>query len=639
MVKKDPLAVSVVALLIAVAGAKLWFAAHLGLHFDEAFLWHLAWRPALGFSNAPYLGGLLHLAGLWLLGDSALGLRLSSWLLGSSIPVAVYFLALPVVGRRDAIYAAGLTIAVPMLGLMGILSHEQFLFFAVAGLAAFERAVRTDRMRYWILAGLLLGLGLAIHHRMAMVGFALFVYLVVTPRGRTVWRRPGIYVAGAAALLLSLPTLIVLFQGDADAFMFQFFERHPWQFQPRQLLYPVIQMLVVTPPMFVLLAAALARAVGAARAGNDQAGLLAVFAVTILAFYVPMVTIADTARLNLHWVLPAYVPLLVFAPPLLRRFWRDGHRRVPGWLNRPLAALTPGLGIAVVVSAFVGLVVLSGPVARMPELLLRQTDPEFIGWPGFVAAGERFYRAFPGDPPIVVGSDYRVAARFGFGIGLRGDTYVLDLSGHNEREGAAAQYRSWRMDAAALSADRPGARALLILQDADYMYHSQINVAGLQDLCDRFVDFEYLGDYEMEGGHKYFRFFAASVRRAADPAWDPTVSCPTLPQAYIGQPRRGRTATGNFNVFGWAMAEPGGVADVEVLLDGAPLATQYGIQWTEEATLNPWIGDPRRPNVMFLHRFDPAEHAPGRHTLSIRVHPVDGPPYIYGTRTFYSFPP
>ncbi|MCZ6771479.1 MAG: glycosyltransferase family 39 protein [Proteobacteria bacterium] len=438
--KKDPLAILIVMFVIAAAGAKLWFAAHLDLHYDEAYYWHEAWHPAFGFSTGPYLRSLLSRAGLELIGDSALGLRLMAWLLGSSIPIAVYFLAEPVVGRRDAIYAAGLTMAVPMLGLMGIVSYEQFLFFAVAGLAAFERAVRTDRMRYWILTGLLIGLGLAVHYRMVMVVFALFVYLVLTARARAAWRRPGVYVAGAAIFMLSVPTLIDIFLGDAAAVSFLFFERHPWRFQPRQLLYPIIQMLVVTPPLFVLLAAGLARAVRAARMGNDQARLLAVFTITIIAIYFPLVTVADATRLNIHWVLPAYVPLLVFAPALLRRFRREGQALVPGWLNRPIALLTPGLGIAIVLSAFAGLAILSGPTERMPERLLRQTSIEFMGWSGFVTAAERFYRAFPGEPPIVVASDYRVGAQFAFGIGLRQDVYVLDLSGRNDRDKVGVQY-------------------------------------------------------------------------------------------------------------------------------------------------------------------------------------------------------
>ncbi|MCZ6771478.1 MAG: hypothetical protein O7G83_05775 [Proteobacteria bacterium] len=195
------------------------------------------------------------------------------------------------------------------------------------------------------------------------------------------------------------------------------------------------------------------------------------------------------------------------------------------------------------------------------------------------------------------------------------------------------------MDADSLGADRPGARALLILQDADYMYHTPVYVQRLQGLCDQFVDFAYLGEYESTGGHRYFRFFAATVRGTADPAWDPNVSCPTLPHAYIAQPRRGRSVSGIFDIYGWAMEEPSGVANVEVILDDVSLITQYGIAWYRAYNLNPRIRDPQRPYVMFKARFDPVEHAPGRHTLSIRVHPVNGSPYIFGTRTFYSFPP
>lgn len=313
------------AAFVALSAFKVLIASHLDLHIDEAFAWQESEHLALGYALHPYLWALYTRLGTELLGDTTLGLRLVPLICGIAFPWGVYFLAQPLVGRRDAVYAAGLALVIPPLGLLGAVAYEApFLLFAVGMLGCFERALRLDRTTWWAAAGILAGLGMATSYRFVVPVLALVLFLVLTAAGRAAWRRPGVYVAAAVVLVMSAPTLIHVLDSDFVSLRFQFMERHGWEFHAKGLFYPLLQAAVMTPLIYGLLIWALVTALGGARRGDAQLALVAVTALTPLAFYYLAVLFADAQRTNIHWALPGYVPLVVLVPALLRRLWEQG---------------------------------------------------------------------------------------------------------------------------------------------------------------------------------------------------------------------------------------------------------------------------------------------------------------------------
>ena len=76
-------------------------------------------------------------------------------------------------------------------------------------------------LRTWVLAGLLTGLAaLSKYHAIFFAG-SFFLYLVSTPHGRAVLRKPGVWVAAAVALAVFSPVLLWNAQHGWVSFLFQ----------------------------------------------------------------------------------------------------------------------------------------------------------------------------------------------------------------------------------------------------------------------------------------------------------------------------------------------------------------------------------------------------------------------------------
>ena len=91
-------------------------------------------------------------------------------------------------------------------------------------------------------------------------------------------------------------------------------DRNPWAFQLKGLRYPLEQMGVVTPLLFLALMGALVAAVRRARAGDDGCALLACCAIVYLGFYMILAPFSDAQRMHVHWPAAGYIPLFVLLP-------------------------------------------------------------------------------------------------------------------------------------------------------------------------------------------------------------------------------------------------------------------------------------------------------------------------------------
>ena len=78
---------------------KALFAFRLELYSDEIFYWFESTRPALAYSDLPFMSSLLAGLGTAVLGDTPFAVRLPFFLIGCSLPAVLYWTALPLVGK------------------------------------------------------------------------------------------------------------------------------------------------------------------------------------------------------------------------------------------------------------------------------------------------------------------------------------------------------------------------------------------------------------------------------------------------------------------------------------------------------------------------------------------------------------
>ncbi|MGQ0552367.1 MAG: glycosyltransferase family 39 protein [Planctomycetota bacterium] len=446
---------AVIALVLAVlCTLRIAVAAQLQLFGDEAFYWWCGQRLAPAFADHPFMTAGLVRAGTELFGDTPLGVRSLFLLLGALLPLWVWLLARPLVGARDALLAAGLSLCLPMVGVTLALATPDtpLLSFALLAILGFERATRTNRPGAWLLWGLATGLGLCTHYRFALVPAAALLWLVCTRAGRSQWVRPGLWLSGGVALLGTLPAVSLNWQVDLASLQYQFRERHAADPGPLAwLLHPGEQAIAASPLLYVALLGALVWAVRRARRGDDRAALLVAFGGLPMACFFLMSPWTDVSHNYWHWPQLGYAPLLILTPGVLRRWSERG-----GW-RRVGAIAAPVLGLSLL------LVLMVDALTARTILPLRG----FSGWAELTAAvRERLPELVPAGadpgPALIIADNYVAGSQLAFALGDRVDVYVLDHP-LNRKHGRGLQFRLWGKDEAGL-AQRAGESALLILE-------------------------------------------------------------------------------------------------------------------------------------------------------------------------------
>ena len=359
-------------LLLLLTGVRLAVAAITPLAPDETYYW--VWSRALapGYLDHPPMVALWIWLGTAAAGDSALGVRL----LG---PVAAGLGSLMLANaanrlcpeRRPGVSAAVLLNATLMLGAGAVTMTPDtpLLFFAVTTLWALTRV--SGDPRWWLVAGVAIGLGLDSKYTGALLAVAPVLWIVGL-RQWSILRSPFPWLGAAVAVALFSPVVAWNAVHGWASFAKQGGRTENWA--PQQMLPHLLELLggqvgLATPIIFVLFAAGLWKACGAARR-RHSAGLL------LVALTVPgLLVFAEhtiSARVQANWLAILYPPLAVGAAVVGGR-WRNA-----------------GAGVGFALTAVVYLQAVAAPIP-----LSRRLDPtlaRLAGWGNLAIAADAMRR-------------------------------------------------------------------------------------------------------------------------------------------------------------------------------------------------------------------------------------------------------
>ncbi|MGI9107404.1 MAG: glycosyltransferase family 39 protein [Pyrinomonadaceae bacterium] len=173
---------------------------------------HLDW----GYVDHAPLVGLVARLSRELFGDSLFAIRLFPALAGALKVLLTGLIARELGGRRLAVALACLCVLIAPVYLVAdyLLSMNAFepLFWMGAAYAIIL-VIKRQEPRYWLLFGLLAGLGLENKHSMLFFGFGIFVGLLVTPARRALFSK-WFWLGGALAASIFLPNLIWEYRHD-----------------------------------------------------------------------------------------------------------------------------------------------------------------------------------------------------------------------------------------------------------------------------------------------------------------------------------------------------------------------------------------------------------------------------------------
>ena len=572
-------------------------------------------------------------------------LRIIALVIAGAIPFAVYFLSTPVTTRRNAIWAAILSMLLPPSALNGTIFYPegalQLLLVLMTG--CLIRAITDDKMKWWIWAGVCAGIGQLVHFRFLVPGLAMVVFMLVNRNGRALWTRPGPYITAAITALGLVPAIIYNASEGWPAIQFHVINRP--RFDPsfdHIFSFVLTQVGIVTPLFFVAMVAAAKVSLVNDRDRPDA--LLGYQAVVIYAFYILQATI--NKKVMPHWPFMAYLPLLPYVPGILiafadKRFEVDENLRyvvaapvrfaILLWNNRlfrmaliatgPILALT--LGIAASVYQWV-----YRHSSEMPAQVRQANMMKNENWsllePDLAAANARAQARFGSDIAWAT-SGHVSAVHMEFpGPGVKGRRiYTLDEPSDQVTRFVVARH-DWGLDRAALLHDRAGKGIVLIMNEPDYVLHEGELLTMYTDLCRSLEDIEPFKVATLPPGRTALAMFTARVRNT--PLATAPRPCPLLPQLYVANPGRARFIERNDTVNHYGMAvDPIGITHVDVLLDGKVVTpANYGLN-PKDAEASTYLNyDPNYPNVQFDFHFPKGSLTPGEHELSIEATRTDG---------------
>jgi dolichol-phosphate mannosyltransferase len=419
------------ALVLGLAVVRLAYIAFLPLAEDEAYYWqwsrHLDW----GFHDHPPMIAYLIAAGTRFAGMNAFAIRLLPTLLATATVWLVYALAARAArSPRAGLWAAGAFAAAPMLASGSVLATPDapFIFFWTAAIATAWRAVDTGRLAWWLAAGAALGLGMISKYPMAILAIALIVALPMSGAGRRAIGTVGPWAAAALAALICLPHLDWLRDQGFAPVGYQLGHgldaRSGMSGLDGLARFLALQIAVISPPLFALMAAALWRgAVAAARNMRHEDPGPALLAVPALLTFGLFAFTSLSSPGGANWLAPAY-PTLFAIFGTMAVDW-TGWRKGMAWASIGLAA-------AISLYAHVESAWPIVPYDKGPWLMVRDRT----GLAQWVDA-LRSSKGAEGQAARILAKDYRIASTLAFYLPDRPDAWAP------LERGSGAQYPVW----------------------------------------------------------------------------------------------------------------------------------------------------------------------------------------------------
>uniref|UniRef100_UPI0025EF0734 glycosyltransferase family 39 protein n=1 Tax=Arenimonas sp. TaxID=1872635 RepID=UPI0025EF0734 len=456
--------------------------------------------------------------------------------------------------------------------------------------------------------------GALAHYRFAGVLLAGLAGLLLVREGRALFREPGLWLALLAGAAAWWPLLAWNLAHAGAGLDFHLVQRHPWQPQVAGAWWPLVQALVLTPPLFVLLVATLAEAWRRRRGGETAWPLLLGFGAVATTGYFLLGFFADTERVSFHWPLAGWLALCVAAPVVLARW--------PRWAQR-LTWAVAGLGLAALLAY---LALLAAPAGRAWLASGSAYADNFSGWDEVAAAVQDDLRDLPRGTTVVA-DNFMLGAQLSLALGR--EVRVLEHP-LNAKHGRAVQLAQWGLLERGESL-QSGAPVLLVVEDTARPLKDRHD--GYRGLCalagvlppPRVLNVD-------QGRKRFLRFGLTSPAARADARADADAggqvaahaACVLPALAWIDSPRPGDTVAGELRIEGWALKSGAGLARVEVLLDGEVVAqASHGLPRPDVATY--WGLPPGDGDAFGFTAAVPLDgREPGRAWLGLRLHATDG---------------
>ena len=597
---------------------KVFLATALDLYSDEVFYWQASANPAVAYSDLPFMTALLIGLGSALNSYNTLAARSLFVLIGSSLPLLVYWIAKPITNPKHAVESAALSLCLPLAGFLGLLAVPDvpLVFFGLLAIGFFERALRTDRLLCWALTGWFVALGLCTHYRFFLYPAAAILFLTCFTTARSQWENPRLWLCILIACVGLIPILWFNLGNHLSSASFYFVDRHPWEFQASGLLHIFKQAGLVTPGLYLLFAYTIYLMSLKANHGDRSAALLLSFSLVNILVYLLLAPWTDATSTSIHWPLSGYFPLLIYLPFALR----SAASLLGAYFTAPtayrLVIAIPVIGFLGTLTALLGVGSQAFQLQLQPIIGVGVLSNKMAGWTQFSSYVDELLQQEFAESPLLLTDNYYTLAQVEF-AGLIRQGFTLDEE-KAIRDGRITQYQIWQKDRTGLE---PVAASEYLFIAEDSTLDTATKHDLLMNLCARTDKLTHLGELNLFNGDKRFSFYrGVALHSTYNLEQTQTSACPFPAIAWIDTPLRGAELSGIVNVNGWAFNEDVGIESITLLIDGEAIGqVDYGGTRTDVVDVMQVQSDPNSPNIGYDYSFDSNQLDNGSHQLEIEI--------------------
>jgi 4-amino-4-deoxy-L-arabinose transferase-like glycosyltransferase len=324
---------------------RFWFMCCSDLVPDEAYFWVWSKHFALSYRDKGPLVAWTIALGTRIFGDTVFGVRFFAVLLSAGTALQLFWLARRMYDDRTALWCLAVGVAIPMLSVGSILMTIDPLsvFFWAWGANLSWQAFGTGKMRYWLLLGLVIGVGFLAKFINAVQLVCIVLFLC--------WSRPHRH------FLFSRQSLAMLVAFGVSSFPVFWWNmqtgwihiqalhersgiRHAFGIHPGEFLrYLGGQLGVISP---LLLVGMVIATIGLWRFQSNQTRVKHLLS-QFLPVQIMYLLLALNSLVEPNWIAPSLIAGIV----LLVVFWRQLIARTPKW--RWVAWSAPGLGLVITI--------------------------------------------------------------------------------------------------------------------------------------------------------------------------------------------------------------------------------------------------------------------------------------------------
>lgn len=347
---------------------------------QEAYYWYFSQNPDLSYFDHPPATAYSIWLGTQLFGNTVFGVKFMAVIWSLLTNVLLYFITLRYFQKKGdegnknsesftVVLLYNLTVAASMYSILSVPDSPLMLFWFMIVFSVQEYTL-TFKRRWWIVAGICLGLALASKYSAIIILGSVFLYLLFSKEYRYLLVTPYPYLALVIGALVFSPVIYWNASHEWASFKFQFVERAEAQ-KPIQVTYLiqliVSQLFLLTPLVFVYLIKGVYRYIRNFKKYPDL-NLFFFTGIIIIGIF-SYVSLKSLVKMN--WLLPGYLSLVVLSVVIL---------------NINLLKKSIWLKIGIGFSTF--LIIAGFSILIVPNVPLGEGNT----WSGWSDAGEKIYK-------------------------------------------------------------------------------------------------------------------------------------------------------------------------------------------------------------------------------------------------------